>query len=98
MITLFSFEINLVDNCICDKFCGSKYIFLVLYVDNILLASSDIGLLHDTKRFLANSFEMKDFGDASFVLGIQIHWDRSRDILGLSQKSYIETVLKRYGL
>ena len=33
--------------------------------------------------------------DASFVLGIQIHRDRSRGILGLSQKSYIEKILKK---
>ena len=32
------------------------------------------------------------------MLGIQIHRDRSRGILGLSQKSYIEKVLKRYDM
>ena len=41
---------------------------------------------------------MKDLGEASFVLGIQIHRDRSRGILGLSQKSYNEKVLKRFGM
>lgn len=41
---------------------------------------------------------MKNFGDASFVLGIQIHRDRSRGILGLSQKRYIDKVLKRFGM
>ncbi|GAA0141589.1 hypothetical protein LIER_02704 [Lithospermum erythrorhizon] len=33
--------------------------------------------LHETKKFLSKNFEMKD-RDASFVLGIQIHRDRSR--------------------
>uniref|UniRef100_A0A6N2L3B4 Fe2OG dioxygenase domain-containing protein n=1 Tax=Salix viminalis TaxID=40686 RepID=A0A6N2L3B4_SALVM len=98
VIISFGFEMNLVDDCIYHKFCGSKYIFLVLYVDDILLASSDIGLLHETKKFLAKNFEMKDLGEASFVLGIQIHRDHSRSILGLSQKSYIKKVLKRYGM
>ena len=41
---------------------------------------------------------MKDLGDVFFILGIHIHWDRSQGILGLSQKSYIETILKRYGM
>ena len=41
---------------------------------------------------------MKDLGDAYFVLGIQILRDRSRGILGLSQKSYIEKVLERFGM
>ena len=39
---------------------------------------------------------MKDLGEASFVLGIEIHRDRSRDILRLSRKGYIEKVLKRF--
>ena len=29
-----------------------------------------MGLLHETKKFLSNNFEMKDLGNASFVLGI----------------------------
>ncbi|WKA10747.1 hypothetical protein VitviT2T_028304 [Vitis vinifera] len=41
---------------------------------------------------------MKDLGDASFVLGIQIYRDRSRGILGLSQKAYIDKVLSRFGM
>ena len=92
------FEMNMVDDCIYHKFSGSKHICLVLYVDGILLATNDIGMLHETRRFLSKKFEMKDLGDASFVLGIQIHRDRSRGILGLSQKSYIEKILKRFGM
>ena len=98
VVISFGFEMNLVDDCIYHKFSGSKYIFLVLYVDDILLATNDIGLLHETKRFLSKQFEMKDLGDASFVLGIQIYQDRSRGILRLSQKSYIDKVLKRFGM
>ena len=41
---------------------------------------------------------MKDLGNASFVLGIQIYRGRSRGILGLSQKSYIDKVLSRFGM
>ena len=90
------FEMNMVNDCIYHKFSGSKHIYLALYVDDILLATNDIGMLHETKRFLSKKFEMKDLGDAYFVLGIRIHRDRSRGILGLSQKSYIEKTLKRF--
>nr|KYP42479.1 Retrovirus-related Pol polyprotein from transposon TNT 1-94 [Cajanus cajan] len=77
VITSCGFEVNLVDNCIYHKFCGSNYIFMVLDVDDILLASNDIYLLHETNGFLAKNFEMKDLGNASFALGIQIHQDHS---------------------
>jgi hypothetical protein len=49
VITSFGFIENLVDQCIYLKISGSKVIFLVLYVDDILLASNDLGLLHETK-------------------------------------------------
>ena len=55
-------------------------------------------MIHETKRFLTMNFEIKDFGDASFVLSIQIHRDHSQGILELSQKGYIEKVLKRYDI
>ena len=73
VIVSFGFEMNAVDDYVYRKFSESKHIFLVLYVDDILLAINDIGMLHETKRFLAKNFEMKDLGNASFVLGIQIH-------------------------
>jgi hypothetical protein len=49
-----------------------------------LLATDDISILHDIKKFLAKHFDMKYLEDASFVLGIEICRDRSRHILGLS--------------
>ena len=70
MITSFGFKENIVDQCIYLKFSGSKFIILVLYIDDILLASSDMELLHETKRFLSSKFDMKDLGNAFFVLGI----------------------------
>ena len=41
---------------------------------------------------------MKDLGNAYFVLGIQIYRDRSKCILELSQKAYIDKVLSRFGV
>jgi hypothetical protein len=94
----FGFKENVEDNCIYAKFKNGKYIFLILYVDDILLASSDVTLLQETKGFLSSKFDMKDLGEASFVLGIEIHRDRNKGVLGLSQKSYIEKMLKKYSM
>ena len=64
-ITSFGFKENIVDWCIYLEVSGSKFIFLILYVDDILLISNDIGLLHETKKFLSKNFEMKDNGEAT---------------------------------
>jgi hypothetical protein len=45
-------------------------------VDDILLASSDVGLLLEINKFLSLKFDMKDLSEVSFVLGIEIHRDR----------------------
>jgi hypothetical protein len=62
------------------------FIILVLYVDDISLASCDKNLLFQTKGFLSSNFDMKDSGDASYVLGIEIHRDRTKGVLSLFKK------------
>ena len=98
IIKKFGFKENDVDSCIYVKVKGGKLIILVLYVDDILLACNDKNMLHETKNFLSSNFDMKDLGDASYVLGIEIHRDRAQGVLGLSQKAYIEKMLKRYNM
>ena len=98
VIISFGFKENIVDQCIYLKESGSEWILLVLYVDDILLASTSLSLLRETKDFLSNNFDMKDMGEAHYVIGIEIHCNRFLGMLGLSQKSYISSVLKRFSL
>jgi hypothetical protein len=98
IIRNFGFKKNIKDNYVYAKFKNVRYIFLILYVDDILLASSDVSLLLETKKFLFSKFDMKDLDEASFVLGIEIHRDRSKGVLGLSQKAHIEKVLKKFSM
>ena len=72
-IRKFGFQENAENNRVYAKFKNRKYIFLVLYVDDILLASSDVNLLLETKKFLSLKFDTKNLGEASFVIGIEIH-------------------------
>ena len=83
-IRKFGFKENVEDNYVYAKFKNGKFIFLIMYVDDILLASSDVNLLLETKKFLSSNFDMNDLGEVSFVLGIEIHQDRTKGVLGLS--------------
>jgi hypothetical protein len=56
-IRKFRFKENVEDNYVYAKFKNGKYIFLILYVDDILLASSDVSLLEETKKFLSSKFD-----------------------------------------
>jgi hypothetical protein len=54
-----------------------------------------LGLLHKTKQFLSQNFNIKDLGETSYIIGIKIHRDISQWIFKLSQKACIEKVLER---
>ena len=67
-------------------------------MDDSLLVSSDLGLLSETKEYLSKNFHMVDMSEANYVIGIEIFRDRSRGVLGLSQKGYIDRVLERFNM
>ena len=62
-----------MDQCIYLKISGSKICITVLYVDAMLLANNNMGMILETKQFLSKNFDMKDLGEASYVIGIEIH-------------------------
>ncbi|RDX90729.1 hypothetical protein CR513_27381, partial [Mucuna pruriens] len=92
---LYDFVENIIERCIYMKVNGSRFVILVLYVDDILLATNDVAMLHDVKKFLCNNCEMKDMGKAYYVIGIEIFRDRSQGLLRLSKKGYINKLLER---
>ncbi|KAL0318250.1 UNVERIFIED_CONTAM: Retrovirus-related Pol polyprotein from transposon TNT 1-94 [Sesamum calycinum] len=92
----YDFVKNDFDPYVYKKVSGSFVLFLVLYVDDILLIGNDIKMLGDTKSWLSTQFSMKDLGEASYILGIKIFRDRSKRMLGITQNSYVEKVLKRF--
>jgi len=63
-----------------------------------LLIGNDIPLLEAVKDSLRKSFSMKDLGEAAYILGIRIYRDRSKRLIGLSQSTYIDKVLKWFNM
>ena len=51
---------------------------LKMYIDNILHTTNDLGLLHETKKFLSRNFEVKDMVEVSYVIGIEMFYNRSQ--------------------
>jgi len=83
-------------HCVYVKKTNVEIIFLILYVDDILLAESNLEMINATKEWLSSIFEIKDMGEGRYVLGVEIVRDRPRKLLGLCQKAYIEKVLERF--
>ena len=59
--------------CIYNKVSWSSVAFLILYVDDILLIGNDIEFMDSIKGYLNKSFSLKDLGEATYILSIQIY-------------------------
>ena len=73
------------DHCVYFKrLDDGSYIILLFYVDDMLIARSNMQEINVLKRKLANSFVMKDLGAAKQILGMRITRDRKNCKLTLS--------------
>ena len=97
-ITLYSFEKSPDEPCVYKRIKGTKVVFLVLYVDDILLIGNDIEVLSSVKGWLQKHFDMKDLGEANYILGIKLLRDRKNKVLALSQDLYIDKILARFSM
>ena len=87
---------RLLEKPVFTRKCWISVAFLILYVDDILLIGNDIEFLDSIKGYLNKSFSMKDLGEAAYILGIKIYRDRSRCLIGLSQSTDLDKVLKKF--
>lgn len=87
------------DSCVYFKeVTKNKYIYLLLYVDDMLLAYQDSKEIDKLKRMVKAEFEMKELWLAKKILGIEIIRDRNKGTLFLSQWGYLEKVLSKFGM
>ena len=75
-----------------------SYIILCLYVDDMLVAGSNMDHIKGLKCQLAHAFAMKDLGAAKKILGMKICRDRKNKTLTLSHVDYVEKLLQRFSM
>ncbi|KAL5800708.1 hypothetical protein ACOSQ3_032340 [Xanthoceras sorbifolium] len=86
------------DHCCYIKRFNNSFIILLLYVDDMLVAGSDMQEIMNLKRELSKQFAMKDLGAAKQILGMRIKRDTKSGTLLLSQAEYIKKVLSRFNM
>ncbi|CAK8535256.1 unnamed protein product [Lathyrus sativus] len=81
-----SFIRSQFDHCVYFRFRpDNSLVILLLYVDDILIVSNNVEEVMRVKVELNKEFDMKDMGDVSRILGIDIQRDRKQSKLCLSQ-------------
>ena len=82
------------DSCVyLKKLSDGSYVYLLLYVEDMLIASVNKCHIQELKTLLGREFEMKDLGDAMKILGMEITRDRVAGLLTLSHEGYVRKVL-----
>ena len=85
------------DSCVYHEIINSGgALYLLLYVDDILITGKNISHIEKLKNLLNREFKMKDLGSVKRILGIEIVRDRAAGTLFLSQSRYISKVLERF--
>ena len=74
---------------------GNKFLILILYVDDILLACNDRNKMEEIKQNLNKSFEMTDVGEPKSFLGLEIKRDRKARVLKITEEKYILKVIEK---
>ena len=75
-----------------------NFIILGVYVDDIVVVSNNTAMLETEKKKLSARFEMADHSEIHYLLVMLIKRDRDTKTLTMSQQTYLEGVLKRFGL
>ncbi|XP_048436096.1 uncharacterized mitochondrial protein AtMg00810-like [Pyrus x bretschneideri] len=85
------------DTSLFVKTQGADVVILLLYVDDIIITGSSSFLVQQVIDALGEVFEMKDMGQLTFFLGLQITYQANGDLF-ISQSKYIQDLLKKAGL
>ena len=84
------------NNYVYIKRSKDQFVILSLYIDDILIVRSNMKFVNIIKNWLPYNFEMKDMGEAAYILGVKILRNCSKRLLSLSQETYINKVLERF--
>lgn len=84
------------DSCLYVGADKRGVVFLLIYVDDILVGSTEEQLIADVFESLRKEFDITNLGAVKQFLGFEVQ--RSNGFYNLRLSSYIRTLIKRFGL
>ena len=90
------FKQSLADSCVYSMCSDKEMTIVIIWVDDIIIATDSDIAMNKVKRALNEKFKMKDMGEISYFLGIKFTCEN--DAITLDQSRYITRILSRFGL
>ncbi|KAH9716242.1 hypothetical protein KPL71_021390 [Citrus sinensis] len=98
-MTTHGFQRYNYDCCVYFKqLSHNKHIYLLLYVDDMLIACEERSEIDALKTLLGTTFDMKDLGSAKRILGVDLRRNRSEGLVFLSQEKYLKKILETFDM
>jgi hypothetical protein len=95
-VTAWGFKQSAIDTCLFTYQRGKSIIWLLIWVDDGVLADNDSSLRDQFVSYLNDQFTVEDKGALSWVLQVGIERDRSSKVLTMSQSLYIRDLASKY--
>lgn len=90
------FRVSLADAGLFTAMIDGHQVYLLVYVDDILVSSSSLTVVESVKRSLGAVFDVRDLGEATFFLGMEITRDRKKGVIKLSQRKAVTDLIAKF--
>jgi hypothetical protein len=99
-LNTLGYQASQLDPCLYAKVVNGKRIYLAVYVDDTMAffdKSLEATWLED-KAKIAAKYKIKDLGECEWILNMAVKRDREKRTITLSQQTYVEDLLKTFGM
>jgi hypothetical protein len=90
------FTRSITDPNVYIYFINKEFFILAIYVDDTILATNSLQLLHHIKSTLNKKFEMSDLGEIHHCLGLKILCNRNEGYICITQERYLQQKLQEF--
>ncbi|CAI7746432.1 unnamed protein product, partial [Closterium sp. NIES-53] len=91
------FDRSACDEALYIRFVDEDLVYVLVYVDDHLLVSPRLELIGQAKEVLAQRYQMKDLGEVSTHLGVEVRRSVKDGWLEIGQEKYVRGLQGRFG-
>lgn len=97
-VTKLGFKRSKSDYCLYVLRDENFVVYLILYVDDMMICSNCDKIIDDIKKELAREFSMKDLGSIRHFMGLNIQYNQDEGEMYIDQSNYIRKILNKFGM
>jgi hypothetical protein len=86
------------DPCVFYDDNGKSLTIVAIYVDDFIVVTDDKNMYNDLLKKLGSKYDMKDLGNATRFVGVEINRNRKDRTITLNQPAYVQHILERFNM